>query len=108
MRPRLRRRVCVERRRTRCPERDGSDPRLRWDPYPGRLRSTVDRRNRRKRGRARMPRVIVWAAHLALPLAGLWLLLSRPGTDVIWQHHQTHFWLVMIVAGVNVVVGVAM
>jgi class 3 adenylate cyclase len=55
-----------------------------------------------------MPRVIVWAAHLALPLAGLWLLLSRPGTDVIWQHHQTHFWLVMIVAGVNVIVGVAM
>ncbi|GAA3281158.1 hypothetical protein GCM10020218_034570 [Dactylosporangium vinaceum] len=55
-----------------------------------------------------MPRVIVWAAHLALPLAGLWLLLSRPGADEIWQHHEAHFWLVMIVAAINVVVGVAM
>ena len=26
-----------------------------------------------------MPRVLVWATHLALPLAGLWLLLARPG-----------------------------
>ncbi|MFI5916344.1 adenylate/guanylate cyclase domain-containing protein [Dactylosporangium sp. NPDC051541] len=55
-----------------------------------------------------MPRVIVWAAHLALPLVGLWLLLSQPGADEIWQHHEAHFWLVMVVAAINVVVGVAM
>ena len=52
-----------------------------------------------------MARVVVWASHLALPLAGLWLLLSRPGADLIWQHHETHFWLVLVVAAINVVVG---
>ncbi|WP_308195679.1 adenylate/guanylate cyclase domain-containing protein [Dactylosporangium sp. AC04546] len=55
-----------------------------------------------------MPRVIVWAVHLALPIAGLWLLLTTPGADVIWQHHQTHFWLVVTVAAVNVAIGTAM
>ncbi|MEV0560853.1 adenylate/guanylate cyclase domain-containing protein [Dactylosporangium sp. NPDC050588] len=55
-----------------------------------------------------MPRVVVWASHLALPLAGLWLLLTRPGADLIWQHHDTHFWLVLVVAAVNVAVGAAM
>ena len=52
-----------------------------------------------------MPRVLVWATHLALPLAGLWLLLTRPGTDLIWQHHDTHFWLVLTVAAVNIAIG---
>jgi adenylate cyclase len=55
-----------------------------------------------------MPRVVVWATHLALPLAGLWALLSRPGADVIWQNHEAHFWLVLVVAAVNVVIGGAM
>ncbi|WP_432833168.1 adenylate/guanylate cyclase domain-containing protein [Dactylosporangium sp. CA-092794] len=55
-----------------------------------------------------MPRVVVWATHLALPLAGLWLLLSRPGADLIWQHNEAHFWLVLAVAAVNVAVGAAM
>src|SRR3954462_11074577 len=55
-----------------------------------------------------MPRVVVWAAHLALPIAGLWLLLTRPGADLICQHYETHFWLVITVAAVNVAVGTAM
>lgn len=55
-----------------------------------------------------MPRVVVWATHLALPLAGLWLLLTRPGADIVWQDHRTHFWLVLVVAAVNVAVGAAM
>ncbi len=55
-----------------------------------------------------MPRVLVWATHLAMPLAGLWLLLTTPGADVIWQHHDTHFWLVLAVAAVNVAIGFAM
>ena len=55
-----------------------------------------------------MPRVIVWAVHLALPIVGLWLLLTTPGADLLWQHHGAHFWLVAAVAGVNVAIGAAM
>jgi class 3 adenylate cyclase len=55
-----------------------------------------------------VPRVIVWAAHLTLPVAGLWLLLSTPGADLLWQHHGAHFWLVATVAGLNVAIGAAM
>lgn len=44
---------------------------------------------------------------LALPLVGLALLLAVPGLDVEWQHHPSHFWLVLGVALVNVVLGLA-
>jgi class 3 adenylate cyclase len=47
-------------------------------------------------------RLVVWLFHLALPLLGLWLLLAVPSTDLLVEHHPTHFWLVAIVAGVNV------
>jgi len=50
-------------------------------------------------------RVVVWALHLALPLLGLWLLVARPDLDVGWRHQPSHFWLVMSVAAVNVVLG---
>ncbi len=43
-------------------------------------------------------RVAVWAFHLALPLLGLWLLLSQPSLDIVWEHHGTHFWLVLLAA----------
>jgi hypothetical protein len=36
-------------------------------------------------------RVVIWAFHLALPLAGLWLLLAVPPADVVWEHHPSHF-----------------
>ena len=50
-----------------------------------------------------MARVVVWTAHLALPILGLWLLLvANPGADIIWQHHQTHFWLVLVVVAADV------
>jgi len=52
--------------------------------------------------------VVVWAVHLALPIAGLWLLLSTPEADLLWQHHGAHFWLVAVVAAVNVVIGAVM
>ena len=39
-------------------------------------------------------RVVIWAFHLALPLAGLWLLLAVPPADVVWEHHPSHFGLV--------------
>lgn len=50
-------------------------------------------------------RAAVWMLHLALPLLGLWLLVARPDLDVHWEHQPSHFWLVLAVAGVNVVLG---
>jgi hypothetical protein len=53
-------------------------------------------------------RAVVWLLHLALPMAGLWLLLARPQVDVVWHHSVAHFWLVVTVAAVNVAIGVRM
>jgi class 3 adenylate cyclase len=47
-------------------------------------------------------RVVVWVLHIALPLLALWLLLAQPTLDVRWEHHPSHFWLVISVAAVNV------
>jgi class 3 adenylate cyclase len=41
-------------------------------------------------------------ALLALPVIGLGLLIARPGLDVEWRHQPSHFWLVLLVAAVNV------
>jgi class 3 adenylate cyclase len=43
-----------------------------------------------------------WLILLALPLAGLLLLLIRPELDLEWEHQPSHFWLVLITAGGNV------
>ncbi len=43
-----------------------------------------------------------WAALLVLPVLGLLLLLARPELDVEWEHHPSHFWLVLVTAAVNV------
>ena len=32
---------------------------------------------------------------LLLPLLGLGLLVARPKLDVVWEHHPSHFWLVL-------------
>ena len=40
---------------------------------------------------------------LLLPLVGLALLLARPELDMEWEHHPSHFWIVLIAAAVNVV-----
>jgi class 3 adenylate cyclase len=53
-------------------------------------------------------RALVWVFHLALPLAGLWLLLGDPAADLTWHDAVSHFWLVLAVAAVNVVLGVRM
>lgn len=42
-------------------------------------------------------------ALLLLPLLGLALLLARPEFDLEWEHHPSHFWLVLLTAAVNVV-----
>jgi adenylate cyclase len=53
-------------------------------------------------------RALVWALHLALPVAALWLLLAQPSADVVWEHHPSHFWLVVVIAAVNVAIGARM
>ncbi|WP_308170107.1 adenylate/guanylate cyclase domain-containing protein [Acrocarpospora catenulata] len=58
-------------------------------------------------------RGVVWLIHLALPMLGLWLLLSHPidgdpatvDLDQKWQHNPSHFWLILAVAGVNLALG---
>jgi adenylate cyclase len=36
-----------------------------------------------------------------LPLVGLGVLLAAPEADVHWQHQPSHFWLVLLTAGLN-------
>jgi adenylate cyclase len=40
-------------------------------------------------------RLGLWVAALALPVLGLVLLLAAPDADVQWEHHPSHFWLVL-------------
>ncbi|MEO8509766.1 MAG: adenylate/guanylate cyclase domain-containing protein [Chloroflexota bacterium] len=42
------------------------------------------------------------AVALALPLVGLGLLVGRPALDIVWEHHPSHFWLVLGTAAVSV------
>jgi len=44
----------------------------------------------------------VFGIALLLPLVGLALLVARPDLDVIWEHHPSHFWLVLGTAAVSV------
>jgi class 3 adenylate cyclase len=46
-----------------------------------------------------------WLLLLALPIVGLALLLGRPEFDLEWQHHPSHFWLVLTTAAVSVALG---
>jgi adenylate cyclase len=46
------------------------------------------------------------AALVTIPLVGLALLRTDPSLDVVWEHHPAHFWLVLGVALVNVVLAV--
>ena len=41
------------------------------------------------------------AALLALPLVALAAFLAAPDADVRWQHQPSHFWLVLVTAGLN-------
>ncbi|MGH8986433.1 MAG: adenylate/guanylate cyclase domain-containing protein [Acidimicrobiia bacterium] len=58
----------------------------------------------RPRARALLP-TAVWVFHVALPLLGLWLLLAAPRFDVVWEHHQAHFWLVLATAVISIALG---
>jgi adenylate cyclase len=43
----------------------------------------------------------VWGVALSLPLAGLILVLAAPSADVHWEHHPSHFWLVLGTAAIS-------
>ena len=51
--------------------------------------------------------LILVGALLALPLVGLTVLLSEPDTDGRWEHHPSHFWLVLVTAALNAVLAYA-
>ena len=53
-------------------------------------------------------RAAVTVVALAVPLAGLGLLLSQPDLDLTWEHHPSHFWLVLGTAAVSAVLAYAM
>jgi adenylate cyclase len=38
---------------------------------------------------------------LLSPLAGFALLILQPDFDGIWEHHPSHFWLVLAIGGIN-------
>jgi adenylate cyclase len=48
------------------------------------------------------------AAALAIPLAGLFLLLGVPDLDVKWERQSAHFWLVLASALLSFLVGLLM
>jgi class 3 adenylate cyclase len=63
-------------------------------------------RSSRQAGAA-VPHAGIAAAALVLPLAGLALLLSAPELDVRWEHHPSHFWLVLAAGAINAVLAYA-
>jgi adenylate cyclase len=50
---------------------------------------------------------VAWGALVSLPLAGLAVLLAAPATDVHWEHHPSHFWLVLIASVASAVLAYA-
>jgi class 3 adenylate cyclase len=59
-------------------------------------------------GEHRLARIsaLVLGVLVAVPVLGLGFLLVAPGLDVRWEHHPSHFWLVLGVAAVNVALAV--
>jgi adenylate cyclase len=50
----------------------------------------------------RTPRALVAAGVvLLLPLLGFLLLIRSPELDVTWEHHPSHFWLVLLTAALS-------
>jgi adenylate cyclase len=50
-------------------------------------------------------RWLAWSALVALPVAGLVLLLAVPRLDLHWEHHPAHFWLVVLTGAINFALG---
>jgi len=55
-----------------------------------------------------MRRAALTAALLAIPLAGLFVLLGVPDLDVAWEHQPSHFWLVLVSALLSFLLGFLM
>ena len=55
-----------------------------------------------------MRRAAFTALLLAVPLAGLFLLLGVPDLDAVWEHHPAHFWLVLVSALLSFLLGFLM
>jgi adenylate cyclase len=53
-------------------------------------------------------RLVFPALALAIPLAGLFVLLGVRELDVHWEHQPAHFWLVLSSAGLSFLVGLLM
>jgi adenylate cyclase len=49
----------------------------------------------------------VSGAVLALPMLGFLLLVTRPSLDLRWEHHPSHFWLVLLTGGLSAVLAYA-
>ena len=77
--------------RSMMPERRASGSVVCW-PY-----------GHRRRGGPARPGDVPWVVPVAvaLPLLGLGLLLARPELDLEWEHHPSHFWLVLSTAAVG-------
>jgi adenylate cyclase len=59
-------------------------------------------------GFASSPRMLVLSGLvLLLPLLGFLLLMRRPGLDLMWEHHPSHFWLVLSTAALSAVLAYA-
>jgi adenylate cyclase len=55
-----------------------------------------------------MRRLVAPLSILAIPLAGLFLLLGVPSLDATWEHQPAHFWLVLAAAGLSFLLGLLM
>ncbi|HEY7132682.1 MAG TPA: adenylate/guanylate cyclase domain-containing protein [Candidatus Limnocylindrales bacterium] len=51
---------------------------------------------------SRRPLPTAWWLLLVLPIVGLALLIAEPDFDLQWEHHPSHFWLVLATAAVSV------
>ena len=61
-----------------------------------------------RHGFASTPRMLVLTGVvLALPLLGFLLLMRQPGLDLRWEHHPSHFWLVLATAALSAVLAYA-
>ncbi len=51
--------------------------------------------------------LVVAGVVLSLPLLGFVLLMRRPALDLTWEHHPSHFWLVLSTAATSAVLAYA-
>ncbi|MEU0540708.1 adenylate/guanylate cyclase domain-containing protein [Nocardia sp. NPDC005978] len=51
-------------------------------------------------------RILLWLVHVALPAAGLWLLVANPHLDHEYMHGGVHFWLILGAAVLSLALGV--